>query len=49
MRNGSTEKVFAGRTAIITGASSGLGAQLALECAKRGADLVLFCTFCFFF
>ncbi len=33
---------FAGRTVIITGASSGLGARLALECARRGANLALF-------
>ena len=33
---------FAGRTVAITGASSGLGAQLALECARRHASLVLF-------
>jgi NAD(P)-dependent dehydrogenase (short-subunit alcohol dehydrogenase family) len=33
---------FAGKSVIITGASSGLGAALALELARRGADLALF-------
>jgi NAD(P)-dependent dehydrogenase (short-subunit alcohol dehydrogenase family) len=33
---------FAGKSVIVTGASSGLGAALALELARRGADLALF-------
>lgn len=34
--------MFAGKTIIITGASSGLGQSLALKLAEDGADLVLF-------
>ncbi|MDE0098585.1 MAG: SDR family oxidoreductase [Truepera sp.] len=34
--------MFAGRTAIVTGASSGLGAALALKFARAGARLALF-------
>ena len=34
--------MFREKTVVITGASSGLGAALALACAKRGANLVLF-------
>ena len=33
---------FAGKSVIVTGASSGLGAALALELAHRGVDLALF-------
>jgi len=32
---------FAGRTAVLTGAASGIGEQLALALAARGSDLVL--------
>jgi NAD(P)-dependent dehydrogenase (short-subunit alcohol dehydrogenase family) len=32
-----------GRRAIVTGANSGLGLQIALELARRGADVVLAC------
>jgi short-subunit dehydrogenase len=33
--------VFSGRTVLITGASSGIGAALALEWARQGADVAL--------
>lgn len=33
--------VFAGRTAVLTGAASGIGEQLAYQLAERGSDLVL--------
>ncbi len=32
---------FAGRTAVLTGAASGIGEQLAYDLARRGSDLVL--------
>ena len=32
---------FAGRTAVLTGAASGIGEQLAYALAARGSDLVL--------
>ena len=34
--------MFAGKTVIITGASSGLGRQMARDFASRGANCVLF-------
>ncbi|HRJ69526.1 MAG TPA: SDR family NAD(P)-dependent oxidoreductase, partial [Beijerinckiaceae bacterium] len=34
-------KDFAGRTAVITGAASGIGLELAREAAGRGMNLVL--------
>ena len=34
-------KKLNGKTVLITGASSGLGEQLALKCAENGANLVL--------
>lgn len=37
----STISAFAGKTALITGASSGIGADLAREFARRGANVVL--------
>jgi short-subunit dehydrogenase len=36
-----TDFVFAGGTAVVTGAASGIGAALATALAARGADLVL--------
>ncbi|WP_427118146.1 SDR family NAD(P)-dependent oxidoreductase [Pseudarthrobacter scleromae] len=33
--------VFEGRTAVLTGAASGIGAALAVELARRGSDLAL--------
>lgn len=36
-----SQKVLAGRTAVITGASRGIGAAIALEFADAGADVVL--------
>ena len=35
----SNEKQFAGRTAIVTGATRGIGRAIALELARRGADI----------
>jgi NAD(P)-dependent dehydrogenase (short-subunit alcohol dehydrogenase family) len=32
---------LAGRTALVTGAASGIGRETALEIARRGADLAL--------
>src|SRR5262245_29898019 len=33
--------VFGGKTAVLTGAASGIGEQLAYDLARRGSDLVL--------
>lgn len=35
------ENLLAGRTTLITGATSGLGRALAIECAKSGASVIL--------
>ena len=35
------DRRLAGRTALVTGASSGIGAAIALACARAGADLVI--------
>ena len=39
----SAEKAFslAGKTVLVTGASSGLGRQIAISCAQRGAKLII--------
>lgn len=37
----STPSLLAGRTVLITGASSGLGRALAVECARSGATVIL--------
>jgi 3-oxoacyl-[acyl-carrier protein] reductase len=34
-----TEKQFAGKSAIVTGATRGIGRAIALELARRGADI----------
>src|SRR5271170_7512775 len=36
-----TQELLAGRTILITGASSGLGRALAIECARAGATVIL--------
>ena len=35
----SEQKQFSGRTAIVTGATRGIGRAIALELARRGADV----------
>ncbi|HKP47210.1 MAG TPA: SDR family NAD(P)-dependent oxidoreductase, partial [Pyrinomonadaceae bacterium] len=35
----SNENIFAGRAAIVTGATRGIGRAIALELARRGADI----------
>ncbi|HEV8140308.1 MAG TPA: SDR family NAD(P)-dependent oxidoreductase, partial [Pyrinomonadaceae bacterium] len=35
----SDQKQFAGRAAIVTGATRGIGRAIALELARRGADI----------
>jgi 3-oxoacyl-[acyl-carrier protein] reductase len=39
-----TVKDLAGRTALVTGSATGLGASIALRLAERGADLIINCT-----
>jgi NAD(P)-dependent dehydrogenase (short-subunit alcohol dehydrogenase family) len=36
-----TMRVFEGRSAVVTGAASGIGLALAVECVNRGCDVVL--------
>uniref|UniRef100_A0A915L1F7 Uncharacterized protein n=1 Tax=Romanomermis culicivorax TaxID=13658 RepID=A0A915L1F7_ROMCU len=33
--------MFAGKTVVVTGSSSGIGAQAAVEFAKQGANIIL--------
>ncbi len=39
-----TQKDLAGRTALVTGSSNGLGASIALRLAERGAEVIINCT-----